>query len=189
MRSPKKTALLLAVSISLAGVFGLLGPLGMTAKVQAQEEALHEQINLTLQMQASPKDIILVTFTDTSPIPYTDLSGNLIGEGVHVGQLWCAGDICNHKIEFEAVSPQPTTDTVVYEYKFKSRLLLDPVAEIVVVSGTGTMSNGGQKTKFSVTGVFQNNGDGTVSVTYNASTPDASFIFPAAPGTFRIISP
>ena len=168
IRSQKKNVLLLAVSIGLAGVFILFGPLGMMATAQAAP------------------DTLVVTFTDTSPIQYADLSGNVIGEGVHVGDLRCVGDNCNQKIEFEPVSPQATTDTVVYEYKFKSRQAFDPVAERVVVSGTGTIISGGPKIRFSFTGVFQNNRDGTVQVTYLASNPDASFLFPAAPGTFSI---
>ena len=110
------------------------------------------------------------------------------GEGVHVGELRCVGDNCNQKIEFEPVTPQPTTDAVVYEYKFKSRQAFDLEEDTVVVSGAGTISSGGPKIRFSFTGVFQNNGDGTVEVVYTASTPDASFFFPAAPGSFSNLS-
>jgi hypothetical protein len=169
MRSLKKGVRLLAVSVSLALVFLSIWPLGMIAAVQAAP------------------DMILVAFTDTSPIQYADLSGNVLGEGVHVGELRCVGENCNQKIEFEPVSPQPTTGTLV-EYKFKSRQAFDPVAERVVVSGTGTLFNGGLKTRFSFTGVFENNGDGTIKVTYIASTPEASFFIPAAPGALSILS-
>lgn len=170
MRTQNKSVLSLVLWIGLAMVFILFGPLAMTATVQAAP------------------DVILVTFTDTSPIQYTDPSGNVIGEGVHVGELRCVGDNCNQKIEFEPVTPQPTADAVVYEYKFKSRQAFDPVAERVVVSGTGTILSDGPKIRFSFTGVFQNNGDGTVEVVYTASTPDASFFFPAAPGSFSNLS-
>ena len=159
----------MALSIGIT-VFTLFGLLGTTATAQAAP------------------NIILVTFTDTSQIQYTDLSGNAIGEGAHVGELLCIGDTCNQKIEFEPVSLQPTTDTVVIEYKFKAKQVFDPIAKIVVVAGSGTVLSDGSKTRFSFTGTFQNNGDGTVRVTYIASTPDASFIFPAAPGTFRILN-
>ena len=170
IRSRMKSVLFLAVSIGFTVVVILIGPLGMTTTVQA----------------APIK--ILVTFTDISPIQYTDLNGNVIGEGVHVGKLRCVGDNCNQKIEFEPVSPEPTTETVVYEYKFKSREAFDPVARRVVVSGTGTILSGGLKIGFSFTGILQDNRDGTVQVTYVASTPDASFIIPSAPGTFGIKS-
>ncbi|MGB7876037.1 MAG: hypothetical protein WBL25_16770 [Anaerolineales bacterium] len=170
MRSQKKSVLLLVGSISLALVSILFGPLGLTGTAQAAP------------------DMILVTFTDTALIQYKDLSGNLSGEGVHVGELRCVGDNCNQKIEFEPVFPGPTTEPLVYEYKFKSRVAFSPEAETVVVSGTGTISGAGPKIRFSFTGVFQNNGNGTVQVRYEASTPEASFIFPAAPGTFSIIS-
>jgi hypothetical protein len=170
MRLKKKSVLLLAVSIGFTVVVILLGPLGMTAIVQAAPNT------------------ILVTFTDTSPIQYEDLEGNVIGEGVHVGELRCVGDICNQKIEFKPVWPQPTTDTVVFTYKFKSRGAFDPLDERVVVSGTGTISSGSPKIRFSFTGFFQNNGDGTVQVTYVASTSDASFFIPAAPGILTFTS-
>ena len=169
MHTQIRRVFLLAVLIVFAVLFNLFGPLGMTA---AAQEA---------------PNILIINFTDTSPVQYTDQSGNVF-EGLHVGELRCIEDVCNQKIEFKLTSPQPTTDTIVYEYKFKSRLAFDPVAERVIVSGTGTILSGGPKERFSFTGVFQNNGDGTVQVTYTASTPDASFFFPAAPGTFSILS-
>jgi hypothetical protein len=132
--------------------------------------------------------MVLITFTDTSPIPYTDLSGNLIGEGVLVGELLCVGDVCNQRIEFEPVPPGPAPEPVVYEYKFKTRQAFDPEAELVVVAGTGTLVSSGPKMKISFSAVFQKNPDGTVQVTFTASRPDASFAFPAAPGTFTILS-
>ncbi|MGD2027062.1 MAG: hypothetical protein PVI99_04530 [Anaerolineales bacterium] len=186
MRSQNKRVLLLAVSICLVMVF-LFGLLGKTATVHAQEKSTREKMDLTLKIHAAP-NIILVTFTDTSPIQYTDLSGNVIGEGMHVGELLCIGDNCNQKVKFEPISAGQNTEPVVFEYKFKSKQAFDPVTERVVVSGTGTLSNAGQKTRFSFTGVFENNGDGTVKVTYISSTPEASFIFPAAPGTFDVFS-
>ena len=172
MRSLKKSVLLPAVSIGLVVVFILFGPLGMTAAAQAAP------------------DTLVVTFTGASPIQYQDLggSGNPIGEGLLVGELLCVGENCNQKIEFEPVASQATADTVVYEYKFKSRLAFDPVAGTVVVAGTGTIASGGPKMRFSFTGIFQDNGDGTVLVNYNALRPDASFLFPAVPGTFSVFS-
>jgi len=170
MRSQKKSVLLLLGSTILALVFLLFGPLGLTGTAQAAP------------------DMILVTFTGTAPIQYTDLSGNLLGEGMHLGELHCVGENCNQKVEFTPLSPGASSDPLVYEYKFKSRQAFDLEAETVVVSGTGTISGADQKIRFSFTGFFQNNGNGTVEVTYSASTPDASFIFPAAPGTFSVIS-
>lgn len=168
MRSRKKSVFVLAVSIGLVAIFFLFGPLGMTGTAQAAP------------------GMIRVTFTDTTT-QYTDLSGNDLGAGVHVGELRCVGDVCNQKIEFVPLSGS-TTDLLVYEYKFKSRQAYDPTAELVVVSGTGTISSAGPKIRFAFTGTFQNNGDGTIYVRYDASTPEASFIFPAAPGTFSVIS-
>ena len=168
MRAKKKNLLLLTSSINLALVFILFGPLGTTGRAQAAPE------------------MIRVTFTDATPIPYTDLSGNLIGEGLHLGELRCVGENCNQKITFEPVSPG--TEPLVYEYKFKSRETFDAEGGTVVVSGTGTISSAGSKIRFSFTGVFRNNGDGTIQVRYIASTPEASFIFPAVTGTFSTSS-
>ena len=169
MSLKKKSVLLLVGSVSLALVFILFGPLSLTRKAQAAP------------------DMILVTFTDTAT-QYTDLSRNVIGEGLHVGELRWVGDNCNQKIEFEPHSTGSSTEPTMYEYKFKSRQAIDPTAERIAVSGTGTISNGNSKTKFLFTGVFQNNGDGTIEAIYTASTPEALFIFPAAPGTFSITS-
>jgi hypothetical protein len=167
MRSQKKSVFLSVVLIGLAMAFIMFGPWGMIATVQAAPET------------------ILVTFTDTSPIQYTDLSGTA-GVGVHLGELRCVNDNCNQKIDFVPILAQKGSEYIEFEYKFKSKLAFDPAEERVVVSGTGTILSGGPKTRFSFTGVFQNNGNGEVSVTYIASTPEASFTFPAAPGTFSI---
>lgn len=165
MHLKKKSVLLLTVSIGFAVIVILFGSLGMTTTVQAAPY------------------IIFGTFTDSTPIQYADLAGIIIGEGVHVGEFRCVGDICTQKIEFEPVSPQPNTDTVVYEFKFKGLEAFDPQEERVVASGIGNISSGGPKIRFSFTGTFQNNFDGTVQVIYVASTPDASFSIPAVPGT------
>jgi hypothetical protein len=167
MRLQKRRVFLLVLSIGLAGISILFGPVGLTGRAQAAP------------------DMILITFTDASSIQYTDLSGNVLGTGLHVGELRCVGDICNQKIEFAPLSGT-TTVPLVFEYKFKSRQAFDTDAEIVVVSGTGTLSGVGPKIRFSFTGIFENNGDGTVRVVYTASTPEASFIFPAAPATVHI---
>jgi hypothetical protein len=164
MYSHKKSVRLLAVSIGLV-VFTLFGLLGTTATVQAAPTKIQ------------------VDFTDISPIQFMDSSGNDLGEGVLLGKLRCVGDTCNQKIAFV-----PASGNVVYEYTFKSRQAFDLVAERVVAAGTGTVFSDGSKTRFSFTGVFQNNGNGTVQVTLAASTPEASFYFPAAPGTFSIMN-
>ena len=163
MRSHKKSAFFVAAAVILTVVVLAFGTWEMTAKAQAAP------------------DRILVTFTDPAPVQYTDLGGNLLGEGVLVGELQCVGEVCNQKIEF-----QPATETSVYEYKFKSLGAFDPAAERLVVSGTGTIASSGSKSKFSFSAVFEANGDGTMQVTYSASIPQASFAFPAVPGTFEI---
>jgi len=162
MRSQKKSAQLLGLSIVLAVVLFLFGPLGLTGTAHAAS------------------DFILVTFTNTSPTNYTDLSGNSLGDVVHVGELLCVGNVCSQKIEVE------TTETVVY--KFKTLQAFDASANRVVVGGTGTTSSDGQKTKFAFTATFEDNGDGTVWVRYETSAPGTSFIFPRVPGTFSVFS-
>lgn len=183
----KKSNFLSLKSLSLTMALILFGLIGMTTQVHAHRNAVSDQMDLNMQMQTTP-EIVLVSFQDNNPTLYTDLSGNAIGEGVLGGELLCVGEICNQKIAFEPILTESTANTLVYQYKFKSLTAFDPQAERVVVSGTGTIFNDGLKTKFSFTGVFENNGDGTVHVTFQASTPDASFIFSAVPGTFTIFN-
>ena len=73
-----------------------------------------------------------------------------------------------------------------YEYEFVARRSVDPVAERVVVEGTGKMTRLGQTAVFSFFATYQNNEDGTVYAGYEASIPEASFIVPNAPGTLTI---
>jgi hypothetical protein len=177
--------LLLAVFIGLGAVFVSLGLLGETSVVLAKGQALTEPAP---SMQPPPSDddlVIIVVFTDPLSIPITDLSGNIIGEGIHEGKARCNGNACNQKTELQFTVP--LTDPV-YTYKFSNRLALDPEARSVVVAGTGTISSNGHKERFSFTATFQDNGDGTVSATYVASRPDASFIIPRSPGKFTIVS-
>jgi hypothetical protein len=123
-------------------------------------------------------------FPDEDSIQVTDLAGNIIGEGTHGGEVKCNGNTCSHKtdlvFDWMVASPIPLH----LEYRFTTRQAFDPEEERAVVAGLGTLSNNGQKQGFSFTATFQNNWDGTVSVTYSASRPDASFIIPRAPGEF-----
>lgn len=170
MMSSRKWKVFLSVGlVCLAMVFILIGPWGMTGIVQAAQE------------------MILGSFTDSSPVQYTDLNGNIIGEGMVVGKMRCVGDNCTQEIEFEPISPQPTTDNVKYEYKFKSRQAVDPGEQVVVVSGTGSIISDGPKIRFTFAGVLQNNLDGTTRITFEASTPEASFIFPEVPGILEFL--
>jgi hypothetical protein len=171
METKRLGYLLLVVAILL----GLIGVSSASAKEQAGI--------LPAQQQARPEpridiDITLVT-TDTEIF---DLSGNPFGIGTHGGRLTCNGDNCNH---WTQLSFQGTE----YEYKYSTRVALDPDAKRVVVGGTGTISKGGQKERFSFNATFEFNLDGTVvSVRYEASNPNASFSIPSTPGRFEIRS-
>lgn len=186
MRLIKIRYIVLAVFIGLGAVFVSLGLLGETPVVLAEGQALTEPAP---NMQPPPSDddpfTFCVYFTDPVSIPITDLSGNVIGEGTHEGMARCNGNVCNQKTELQFTIP--LTDRV-YTYKFSTRLDLDPEAKTAIVAGTGKISSRGQKERFSFTATFQDNGDGTVSATYEASRPDASFIVPRSPSTFAISS-
>ena len=188
MRVTKIQSLLLAVGIGLAAVFIWLGFSGMTSSVLAQGS---EPEGAVPESRAPSDDVIIVVFTDPFPanVEIMDLSGNVIGEGRHSGEVRCNGNSCNHKslLQFTVPLTDPLSLTE-YEYKFTTRQAFDPVEERAVVAGVGTISSRGQKERFSFIATFQHNGDGTVSVTYVASRPDASFIIPRSPGMFTILS-
>ena len=186
MRRRRTRVILLVVVTGLAAVFILLGLLRMTSSVLAQGSEPEGTVPVS---QAPDDDIIIIVFTDPLNIQITDLSGNVIGEGVHSGEVRCISNKCNQKTEL--IFTIPLTDPwpfAEYEYKFKTRMAVDPEAARAVVAGIGTISSPGQKERFSFTATFQDNRDGTVSVTYVASRPDASFIIPRSPGTFTIVS-
>jgi hypothetical protein len=188
MRFIKIQSILLALVIGLGGLFVSLGLLAMTSPVLAQGAELEGTVPVS--QAPVPEDIIIiVVFTDPLSIPITDLSGNIIGEGVHSGKVRCISNTCNQKTEL--IFTIPLTDPwpyAEYEYKFKTRMAVDPEAARAVVAGIGTISGRGQRERFTFTATFQDNRDGTVSVTYVASRPDASFIIPRSPGTFTIDS-
>jgi hypothetical protein len=187
MVSKKLWSFLLAVAISVVAVAISIGSLEISPAL-ALERAGAEPVYLDPLAQSPPPDHLqfVAVFTDDLAVEITDLGGVVVGEGVHGGRVKCNSTSCSQHtyLRFDAASPEPS----VYEYRFATRMAIDPVAEAVVVGGTGTISSNGQKERFSFTATFQNNGDGTVSVTYIASRPDASYIIPEAPGTFDIFS-
>jgi hypothetical protein len=123
---------------------------------------------------------------DTAEVAITDLSGTAIGEGLHSGEERCINDNCFKKTQLQL--NQPLTGLVTIEYRFETLQALVPDESRVVVTGTGTINSINQKEKFQFTAVIQDNMDGTLSVTYVASRPDASLMIPNAPGTFEITS-
>lgn len=187
MLSKKLWSLLLAVAISVIAVVISIGLLEISPAL-ALERAGTEPMYLDLLAQSPPPDHLqfVAVFADDLPVQITDLGGNVVGEGEHGGRVKCNSASCSQQtyLRFDTAPAEPS----MYEYRFATRLAIDPVAEVVIVGGTGTISSNGQKERFSFTATFQNNGDGTVSVSYVASRPDASFIVPEAPGTFGIFS-
>jgi hypothetical protein len=146
-----------------------------------------QRVSVAQAQQAPPpadEDLLFVAFfTDTENIQVTDLSGTVIGEGTHLGGVLCPGSNCGQKtsLEFSLNFAIPTQ----IDYKFKELLALDPEAERAVVAGAGSIKSDHMNEKFSFTAVLQNNRDGTVSVTYGASRPDASVAL-SSPGSFVI---
>lgn len=187
MLSKKLWSFLLAVAISAVAVGFSIGLMEISPAL-AQERAGAESMQLDPLAQSPPPDHLqfAAVFADDLTVQITDLGGNVVGEGVHGGRVKCNSASCSQQtyLRIEIAPAEPS----MYEYRFATRLAIDPVAEVVVVGGTGTISSNGQKERFSFTATFQNNGDGTVWVSYEASRPDASFTVPEAPGTFGIFS-
>lgn len=185
----KMQSLSLAVVIGLAAVFLSLELLGMTSAALAQEPQEHELIGHLFQepgVQPVPQIAHSVFFTDPALHTVRDLAGKVVGQGVHTGEVRCRGDNCNKKIQLDL---HVGSDRVGYEFHFKTLEALDPEERRSVVAGTGTIYKSSfERARFLFTATFEDNRDGTVSVTYVAPRPDASFTIPALPGIFEIIS-
>lgn len=140
-------------------------------------------------MQSSPTDDLSFTVLfsgEEVPTEVTDLVRNPVGEGIHTGAVKCKNGHCNKKTQLDLDLGGSTTDFVTLEYKFHALQAVDVEARRAVVSGSGTITSPGQKERFSFYATFQDNGDGTVNVRYDASRPDASFIIPGSPGSVEI---
>ena len=185
MRSKERAqAILLAAVIGFAALFVLLDLLLAVAPVSAREQVPVVAKTTNLAPSARPVPDIDYTIPLTDP-DYSavifDLSGNRVGEGIHLGKVKCKGDNCSQTTSLDL-------EGTVYEYKFTTRLAHDPDARRLFVAGTGTLTRERQKERFSFTATFEDNRDGTVSSTYLASRPDASFSVPETPAMFEIIS-
>lgn len=176
-----------ALVIGLAAVLISIGLLSMTSPTAAHAQSTSDGIFV---FQAS--------FPESS-VEIRDLSGNVLGEGLHGGKVLCNANNCTQAtlIPYDlcAIITDPlcgvaniAADTgIVYRFQsWQSLDLSDAGGGTVVVAGTGTTSNHGEKVRFSFTATFQDNGDGTVSVTYVATRPEASFVIPRAPGSFAL---
>lgn len=123
---------------------------------------------------------VIFDFSDSGVIDIQDLGGSVVGQGQHTGAVRCYDGNCGQRTELQ-VTWIPAT----IEYKFKNLLVLEPSAERAVVTGTGVISDEDGKEKFAFTATLQNHPNGSVTVRYEASRPDASFIV-TAPGTFTL---
>lgn len=186
MVSKKLWSFLLAVAMGVVAVIVSIGSLEISSAL-AREGAGTKPMYLDPPAQPPPPNNnvqFAAFFTEETSIQITDLSGNVVGEGMHGGEVKCNRDKCSQRTDLSFGIP--LTDPTVYEYKFTTRQGLDPENERVIVAGEGAISSHRQKERFSFTATFQNNRDGTVSVSYAASRPDASYIVPRAPGSFMI---
>lgn len=185
MKFTKIKSLSLAVVIGLAAMLTTLGLLGMTSPVVAQEHESTRHVNSASMVPVWTSDIqagdpttdYLAIETEPILLEVLDLAGNPVGEGLHSGKLRCLVK-CNKKMEL-------TLGEVKFEYRFTTLQVLDPDTGRFVIGGSGTVDYGRQRERFSFTAIFQDNGDGTITVTYEASRPDASFIIPNVSGTIE----
>ena len=181
----KVRILLVVVVIPLTVVFSLLGFFRAATPVEASGEARVAAKAEDLWPSAKPELELQYRIPLTDPdyiaLEILDLSGNILGEGLHFGRVKCNGDNCSQQTTI-------VLDGVEYTYKFSSREAHNPDERRLVVAGRGTLTNGRQKERFSFTATFEDNRDGTVKTTYFASRPDASFVVPETPGRFEIRS-
>lgn len=178
---------LLAVAMSFAAVIIWLAFMQVSAALALEGAGIDLGRLQQPAQQQLPEIIAVVVFTDpASIVPISDLMGNEIGEGTHEGELRCNPSNCSQKTQLSITIP--VASDLVYEYKFTTRLALDPEERRAVVGGKGTISNGDHKERFLFTATFQDNRDGTVYARYEASRSDASFIVQESPGLFEIQS-
>ena len=175
METSRRSYLFLVVAVGVAAALLWVGLMD-AAPASAQGRAA----GLSAQTRMHDPEIIDITiiFTDARNIDIRDLSGNVIGKGEHGGMVRCVTDRCSQKTSLSL------TGGAEYEYRFTSLQALDPAAGRAVVGGEGKITTQGQKERFQFTAIFQDNRDGTLTVIYSASRPDASFIV-RAPGRMR----
>jgi hypothetical protein len=172
MMTENRAFIIIATFVGLAAVFILTGILGA----------------IPVRAQPPEKEPSYATFfTNTDQIQLQDLSGAVVGEGTHLGKMMCNTSNCSQKTEVQLDFTVFFTDPAAIAYKFGTRQAHDPEARRVVVDGSGTLTTDRMKEKFRFTATFEDNRDGTVTVIYEASRPDVSFII-TAPGRFVIES-
>ena len=185
--------IVLAVIIAFAALFTMLDVFGKAAPAAAsgQERAAAraEEPAQRAKPTADPiLDVAVVTTGDIENlVQITDLSGAILGEGLHIGRVKCTGDNCSQRMTIELIELiEPGYEGKSYEYKFSSRLAISEEDRRVVVGGVGTLTSGQQKERFTFTATFEDNRDGSFASTYVGSRPDVSFIIPRTRGSFVI---
>lgn len=176
MKTKKLGYLVVPVALAFAALILMLSLLSVSsASAQARTEIEEKPYSIE-------EPVIYYTVPLTDPDLVFDPFGNLIGEGIHTGKMVCSSNNCRGKTELYF---PPQIDSANYEYKFSSLLTRDPVERRAVVGGTGKITEAGKKVRFSFTATFTDNRDGTVSVEYHASLPEASFIIPQSAGQIK----
>lgn len=186
MKSKRLGVLLFAAVVGIATVLVLVG-LADVSSALAQTRTGNFSAQRKHLSPPAPFDITIY-FTDPNDIYIADLTGNILGVGIHRGEVRCNRiSSCNQKTQLYFTIPATINTT--FEYKFTTLEGDDPDERRVVVSGWGTLSKDGRKERFLFTATFQDNRDGTIMAIYDASRPDASFIIPNSPGWMRIKLP
>lgn len=169
------------VAMNSAVILFLMGMLDVSPAF-----AKEQMENVYVQQQPLPDDGLsfIVYFTEELTT-ISNLSGIVIGDGVHEGVFACINDRCLQKTYLSFTNPMIAAAE--FEYRFTNRLVFDPTTGLAIVGGTGTIRVDGKKEKFEFTATIQDNADGTLSVRYLSSRPDASFSLQAA-GWMKTIS-
>jgi len=160
--------LVLILAINIAAVWFFLGRLDVSPAIAAGRTGIW-----SLQQQPPEAAIGISIFFTESQQTISDLSGNVIGEGEHGGDLKCVLDNCSQRTNLFITGVSINAEI---EYKFTTLEAIDLLARRVVVAGDGKIIDQGKKERFQFTFTIQDNQDGTLSVRYEASRPDASII-------------
>lgn len=185
----KIPVVLVTAVFGLTAAFILQAFLGMNTAVLAQPSSdiappAYVPLRLPLQQQ---HDFIFfgVVFTDPALLGITDLAGTPVGTARHTGEVRCKDDNCQGRVELVVFN---STGSVYYTYRMKHSVALNPETRRSVVEGTGTIFGGMQKERFRFTATYEDKGDGTLLVRYEASRADASFLIADAPGRVTFMS-
>lgn len=188
MKGRQRAHIVLALIVGLSAAALWIGLLGI-APARAEQGATVGDLRQPPPPPPPNDDDLqfIAFFTDELPVQISDLSGNIVAEGRHSGEARCSRSSCNHKAEMVLLQSGSYPTPYQIEYRFTDRLALDPEASRAILAGTGTVGSDGQKLRFRFTATIQDNRDGSLTVRYEASVPDASFIV-SSRGSMSIFS-